>query len=329
MTTDPSRGGTQRAYTDILENQLEEGIMTLNRPKVGQFLSSLSCGFDIGFGPMMLLAMGTVIEPKLGAGFAKILMSLMYTLGFVFVILGRSELFTEHTTLAVLPVLNGEESLEKLGSLWGVVYTGNIVGGVFIAWFIAFFGPKMHIIEHAQVVEVATPFIEMTALGVFGGALLAGWLMGLLSWILTSVGDTISRVAVIILTTFVIGFGHLPHCVAGNIEVLAGIFSGASITYAQWAQFLAVTTVGNVVGGVVFVSLVKFGHVSFGAEEPDVTVEQDEGLGAETNVEKSVERESAEVDAEQADVDAEEADVNADEADVDTEEADVDADERR
>jgi formate/nitrite transporter FocA (FNT family) len=41
--------------------------------------------------------------------------------GFLFVILGRSELFTEHTTLAVLPVLDGRASLRQLGRLWGLI----------------------------------------------------------------------------------------------------------------------------------------------------------------------------------------------------------------
>lgn len=56
---------------------------------------------------------------------------------------------------------------------------------------------------------------------------------------------------------FPIGFGHLPHRVACNIEVIAGMLAGADISLLQWAQFLALTTVGNIVGSVVFVVLLE------------------------------------------------------------------------
>ncbi|WP_276270550.1 formate/nitrite transporter family protein [Haloarcula litorea] len=277
---EPTPGDTMRDYTAILENQMGEGIRTIERPSTGQFVSALSCGFDLGLGPLFLIAMATVAGTALDPPLLKFPMSLMYTFGFVYVVLGHSELFTEHTTLAVLPVLAGDKSVRELGRLWGLVWSGNIVGGVFMAVLIARYGPTTGVITRETVVGVATPFVELSPVGVFVGALLAGWLMGLLSWLLTSAGDSITRLTIVVLTTFVIGFFHLPHCVAGNIEVLAGIFAGAPISYGEWAQFLAITTVGNAVGGVVFVSIIKYAHVRRGRPEPEgVAVEQQEGVG--------------------------------------------------
>ncbi len=285
---EPEVGDTLRDYTAILENQLVEGTRTLNRPASGQFLSGLSCGFDLGLGPLFLIGMGSALGSTLAAPVAKFPMALMYTFGFVYVVLGRTELFTEHTTLAVLPVLAGEESMAKLARLWGVVWGGNILAGAFVAPFIAIVGPRMHVVDRSVVVDVAAPFIELSPLGVFGGALVAGWLMGLLSWILTSAGDTISRLVVTVLTTFLIGYFHLPHCVAGNIEVLAGLIAGADISYVEWARFLAVSTGGNIVGGVVFVSAMKFAHVVRGIPEPKhATVEQHRGSRVEVRLDTS------------------------------------------
>jgi formate/nitrite transporter FocA (FNT family) len=261
---------TQRHYGEILTNQVEEGLTTLRRPASGQFLSAVSCGLDLGIGPFVLLMLLTALSGTLPEPLTKVLMSIGYTFGFVFVVLGRSELFTEHTTLAVLPVLVGESSLKDLSQLWVLVYLGNIVGGFLFAGFAVVAGPSLHVIDQQAFVKTAKTFIDLSPTGVFTGALLAGWLMGLLSWILTSVRDTISRIAVIVVTTFVIGFGHLPHCVAGNIEVVAGMLAGADITVVQWARFLTITTVGNAVGGVVFVTLIKYGHVVRGYEEQDV-----------------------------------------------------------
>lgn len=272
-----------RDYTAILENQMEEGVQTIERPTSGQFISSLSCGFDLGLGPLFLIAMATVLGGALGSTLVKFPMSLMYTFGFVYVILGHSELFTEHTTLAVLPVLAGNKSLADLGRLWGVVWGGNMVGGVFMAVLIAIFGPSTHVITRATIVDVAMPFMELTPLGVFVGALLAGWLMGLLSWLLTSANDSISRLFIVVLTTFMIGFFHLPHCVAGNIEVLAGMLAGAPISLVEWGRFLTITTVGNAVGGVVFVSIIKYSHIKRGRTEPShINLEQEEGVGIQS-----------------------------------------------
>ncbi len=65
----------------------------------------------------------------------------MYAVGFIFVVLGRSELFTEQTTLAVLPVLSRRVSPVRLLRLWGIVYSGNLLGATLFAWLITIIGP--------------------------------------------------------------------------------------------------------------------------------------------------------------------------------------------
>ncbi len=273
---------TLRSDTNILENQIQEGLITLEHPPSGQLLSAVTCGLDIGMGPFLLTVMLSTTATAFPDPLTKSMMALTYTFGFVFVILGRSELFTEHTTLAVLPVLDGRQTIRNLAIAWVLIWLGNTIGGTVFAGLSVLAGSSLHLIEPHAFREVANTFIDLSPTGVFVGALFAGWLMGLLSWILTSVRDTISRVAVIVITTFTIGYCHLPHCVAGNIEVIAGMLSGAHISLGQWAQFLTITTVGNAIGGVTFVSVLKYNHVVRGADEkqvPDATVEQDRGVG--------------------------------------------------
>ena len=72
--------------------------------------------------------------------------------------------------------------------------------------------------------------------------------------------DTISQIFVVWLVTFAIGFAHLHHAVVGSTEVLAGVFSGQGATMADFWRFLVPTTVGNLVGGFIFVALIKYGH---------------------------------------------------------------------
>ncbi len=85
--------------------------------------------------------------------------------------------------------------------------------------------------------------------------------MGLLSWLVTASRETVSQILIILIITTTIGLAHLHHSVAGSIEVLVGLFSGHGITLGGYLHFLVWTTIGNSIGGVVFVGIVKYGHV--------------------------------------------------------------------
>ncbi len=100
----------------------------------------------------------------------------------------------------------------------------------------------------------------------FAAGMLAGWLMGLLAWLVTAAQETTSRLIIIWIVTGVIGILHLPHSIAGNVEVLFGVFLSPLVSVIDYVSFLAVATMGNAVGGVVFVALLKYGHVVRGGE---------------------------------------------------------------
>jgi formate/nitrite transporter FocA (FNT family) len=95
---------------------------------------------------------------------------------------------------------------------------------------------------------------------IFSSGVLAGWLMGLLSWLVAASRETISLIVLVGLITTAIGFANLHHVVLGTVEVLAGVFAGQDVTVAQFAHFLLWATVGNILGGTLFVALIKFSH---------------------------------------------------------------------
>jgi formate/nitrite transporter FocA (FNT family) len=184
----------------------------------------------------------------------------MYSLGFVFVVLGRSELFTEHTTLAVLPILDGRASLTQLGRLWALVYVSNLVGAAAFAAFAAFIGPQLGIARPEVFGAIASGMVEPTGWVILLSGVLAAWLMGLMSWLVAASRDTIGQIFIVWLVTFAIGFAHLHHAIVGTAEVLAGVFSGQGADLADFGRFLLFATLGNVIGGFVFVALIKWGH---------------------------------------------------------------------
>jgi formate/nitrite transporter FocA (FNT family) len=195
------------------------------RSTEGLFLSALSAGLDLGFGPLLIAAMLTLVSGVYSEPLTEILAANMYAVGFVFVVLGRTELSTEHTTLAVLPVLDRRASPIELGRLWGLVLGGNLVGGVIFAVVMVTVGSAFGIFEVRTLAAIAGPYVTHSSEALLGGALLAGWLMGLLSWLVLAARDTISRVFFVWLVAFVIGLGHLPHIIAGNIEMLAALLA--------------------------------------------------------------------------------------------------------
>ena len=99
----------------------------------------------------------------------------------------------------MLPVLDGQASVGQLGRLWSVVYVGNLVGATLFAGFFV----------------------------LVGAGVLAGWLMGLLSWLVAAAQESIARVLFVVITTSAIALLHAPHCIAGTVEVGFGLFAGA------------------------------------------------------------------------------------------------------
>lgn len=259
---------TQPTHTEILRIQIEQGLAELNRPSSGLFLSALSAGLDIGFGPLLIVVVLTVAEFSFTSPLLRnILIANAYSIGFIFVILGRSELFTEHTTLAVLPVLDREATLRQLGRLWGIVYRGNILGATVIAGIIVIVAPGLDVVDPKAFVEIGATYAEHGWSTLVLTAILAGWLMGLLSWLVAAAEDTLSRIVFVWLVASAIGFAHLPHSIAGTVEVLMGVFSSDELTFLAFGRFLIAATVGNAIGGSVFVALLTFSHVAWSGSE--------------------------------------------------------------
>jgi formate/nitrite transporter FocA (FNT family) len=90
--------------------------------------------------------------------------------------------------------------------------------------------------------------------------------MGLLAWLVTSAQNTVSRILFIWIVAATIGLLHLPHSIAGNVEVLFGLLTSSKVSLADYLAFQSLATIGNAIGGAIFVGLMKYGHVVRGAK---------------------------------------------------------------
>jgi formate/nitrite transporter FocA (FNT family) len=251
---------------EILRSMIEKGQHEIDRETEGLLLSSLSAGLDIGFGPLLMGVILTLSVGSYGDLQTELLLASAYSVGFIFVILGRSELFTEHTTLAVMPVIDGKATLKQLGRLWGLVYAGNILGGLIFTGLAVLLMPGLGVVSPEAFGTIASKLVSHSARWLLIAGIFAGWLMGLLAWLVSSAENTIGRVFFIWMVTATIGMLHLPHSIAGNVEVLFGLFTTSSVTLLDYLSFLSLSTIGNAVGGAFFVGIMKYSHIIRGAK---------------------------------------------------------------
>ena len=246
---------------EIMNEQIESGLKEHNRSDLGLFLSSLSAGLEVGFSVLIIGIIYTLFKNEVSPGKLTLMMALVYPIGYIFVIIGRSELFTEHTTLATLPVMNGQATLTSLAKLWFFVYIGNLIGGYIFGSISLLFNGEMHLIDNNFFYYISQKMVKYSASSTLISGIMAGWLMGMLSWLLSSAQDTFSRVVMIFLVTFLISIAGLHHCIVGSIELFMAFFSEANhITWYEFLRFQGLATLGNVIGGVFLVAIVKFAH---------------------------------------------------------------------
>ncbi len=262
----------RKPVKSIMEHQISEELGEIRRSDWGLFLAGLAGGLEIGFSPFLIAIMMTLTRDELPHAVVELLVANVYSVGYIFVIIGQSELFTEHSTLAMLPVLHGMAKLSSLLRVWVLVYCANLVGGAFFAMLAATIGPELKIIEIEVLGDIAQGVVARSWGVIFLSAVLTGWLMGLVSWLVAAGRDTTSQIIVIWLVTAVIGLGHLHHIIVGSIEVMLAFFVGLPIDRGEVGRFLLWATVGNIVGGVVFVALIKYGHVIRKEDAPQVEV---------------------------------------------------------
>lgn len=262
----------QKSQRVILQHTEEAALTELERGNVGLSLSAISAGLDIGFSVLMMAVIVTLFQGQVSEPSLHILVSLMYPLGFIFVVLGRSELFTEHTTLAVLPVLQGLAPVKKLLRLWGLVYINNIIGGLLFALILSYLSGSMPYLSTNSLNVIADELFKNSWSSNLFGAMLAGWMMGLLAWLVAASRDTISQIFVIIIVTAAIGIAGLPHCIVGNIEAAAGLFNG-HVSFNSYIIFMVTATIGNAAGGAFFVALLKYNHSMLSGREQKIDME--------------------------------------------------------
>jgi formate/nitrite transporter FocA (FNT family) len=240
-----------------------EGLEELDRPADALFWSALAAGLSMGFS----FGGEALIHDALPPGaWTPLVSKLGYTVGFVIVILGRQQLFTENTLTAVLPLLRERTfgMLAKVLRLWGVVLLANLLGALLFALVAARTGAFRPQLETAFG-EIAGAAVNKEFGTIFVRAIFAGWLIALMVWLLPYA--EVARFWVVVMLTYVVGLGEFDHIIIGSVEGFYLAFRGLVGWGQLFGGYMLPTLLGNIFGGVVLVALLAHAQVEPGRGE--------------------------------------------------------------
>ncbi len=253
-----SRPSAEEIYTQVAKNAREE----LKRSSLSLAISGIAGGTFMG-----LSALGTAIalsylgtSPK-----AQMISRMFYPIGFIVVIIGRAQLFTENTLYPVALVLAERKEFWNTLRLWAVVLPSNMIGAFAFAMLAALTPALSHGIIDA-LTQLGLDAIAKPPSTIFWSGVMGGWIIALAAWLVSGSHSITGSVMVIWMLTFLVGLGNFAHCIATSGEVLVAVLAHQAhwTVYPRW--FLP-AVLGNICGGVGMVTLLEYGQVIYGKEE--------------------------------------------------------------
>jgi formate/nitrite transporter FocA (FNT family)/protein-disulfide isomerase len=217
------------------------------------FLSGLAAGLSIS---LSFLGM-TALSALWPGGPSHLGGSLLYPLGFLLVVMGRYQLFTENTLTPVTLVLTRIASIPRLLRIWGVVLLANILGAALCAYVLAttgVFTPEMADVA----VGIGRHFLDMSWSSLFWKGIFAGWLVASMVWLNYAARSMTARALITFVLIYPVAAAELAHCIVGSTEVLYVVFRGGATVSAYLFDFLVPSVLGNTIGGVLLVAILNF-----------------------------------------------------------------------
>lgn len=250
-----SRPSAEDIYKQVEKNATEE----LKRSTLSLAISGFTGGTFMGLSALGVgiilahLAPDGVISPT-----AFVVSRMFYPLGFIVVILGRSQLFTENTLYPVALVLTKPKAIWHTIRLWATVLPSNVCGALAFA---ALAG-----MTHAMPADVVKAIAQLgmnaahdPTATVFWSGVVGGWIIATAAWLVSGSHSITGSVMVIWMLTFVVGLGNFAHCIATSGEILTAVLTH-QLPWAAYPHWFGPAVGGNICGGVGMVTLLEYGQ---------------------------------------------------------------------
>ena len=279
---EPSPDGAEETASDIVREDLDDedqrivddhatasarlvheiirqrGIAELERPAAALAWSAIGAGFVIG---LSLYAIAAIERAVPDSPVLPLLVALGYSIGFIAVIAGRMQLFTESTLTAVLPLTTSPcwSNARRTLRLWAIVFAGNLAGTLCFALFVHFdlagqpdIGALIHDASLTAITGYeASPFLM---------GIPAGFMLAVLVWAIPNLEK--QELLAIVLITGLMALAGVAHCIVGSAEMWVLVLAGDRTLAQGVLDFLLPATAGNLVGGAVLFAFLAHAQVS-------------------------------------------------------------------
>lgn len=228
----------------------KEGEKELKRPLSALTWAAIAGGLSMGF--------SFLVEALLHAHlphteWRPLITKLGYPVGFLIITLGSQQLFTENTITPIIPALveRTGKIYRRVTALWMAVLVGNLIGALVFATMLGWLD-ALEPQTHTAMTTIAEDALKGGFPMIFAKGIFAGWLIALMVWMLPAASS--EKVPVIVIITYIIGIGSFSHVIVGTVEILYLVVTAQASAWTWFAGFFVPALIGNVVGGVFFVT---------------------------------------------------------------------------
>ena len=256
----PGVGSDPAVDRSVAEEEVEEAFLSVvdeGRRRMSRRLLPLLAtgavgGIDVGTGVLGLLYVEAQTKDKMLGGLA-------FSFGFIVLTLARSELFTEDFLIPVSTVIARQARLRMLFRLWAGTLVANLIGGWVFTWFIIEGFPEIR----STAVEAGTYYVRLGfGMRAFALAVLGGGVITLMTWMQHSSDQPEARLVAAVGAGFLLGGLGLDHAIVNSLLMFAALQTGhAPFGYLKWAETAGFAAVGNMVGGITLVTLLRLFQV--------------------------------------------------------------------
>jgi formate-nitrite transporter family protein len=265
---DTPKGISEREVEDVAEMSTPRtpviyevvrrlGDEEMGRPATSLWWSGVAAGLSISFS---LLAQAILQRHLPDAPWRPLVSSFGYCVGFLMVVLGRQQLFTESTITVVLPALKNFslENLWRMARLWLIVLVANFAGTLFAAAFCRY-TPVLPPELKESMLEISRTLLPVGWWDMAFRGVTSGFLIAAMVWMIPAAES--AKFWVITLMTWLIAVGGFTHVVAGSMEANLLVLSGDWAWWQMLWQFFVPVLIGNVVGGTALFALISYAQV--------------------------------------------------------------------
>lgn len=235
----------------------QKKIEYLEKSPGGYLILSCLAGIYVGFGIILIFAIGGPIQAGGGGAYLKLIMGASFGIALSLVIFAGSELFTGNNMVFTVGKLCGKVGIPSIVKLFGLCYLGNLLGSVLLAWLV-FHAGSLAESSNALLLKIASVKMNAGAKELFLRGILCNWLVCLAVWVSGRTQNDAAKLILIFWCLFAFIGSGFEHCVA-NMTLLSLAMllpHGIEISMAGLSHNLVWVTMGNFVGGGIFVGMV-------------------------------------------------------------------------